>query len=172
MLRFRVPGIELKNPSSPEIRKKYEKYRKKIRNPPSRVGPRKYEKNTKNTKIAQKWPFSYFFCIFFVFSGPDPGWGISYFFVCFSYFFRISGLEGFLSSIPGTRNRNTKWTFRIFFIFFLLGEGEGGARGARRGGGDWIFLLKIPAGGGGFQEGRGQGPRRVSAANWGIFGGP
>ena len=23
----------------------------------------------------------------------------------FSYFFRISGLEGFLSSIPGTRNR-------------------------------------------------------------------
>ena len=26
-------------------------------------------------------------------------------FVIFSYFFRISGLEGFLSSIPGTRNR-------------------------------------------------------------------
>ena len=27
----------------------------------------------------------------------------------FSYFFRISGPEGFLSSIPGTRNRNSSW---------------------------------------------------------------
>ena len=30
----------------------------------------------------------------------------------FSYFFRISRLEGFLSSIPGTRNRKTRTQFR------------------------------------------------------------
>ena len=44
------------------------------------------------------------------------------------------------------------WTFRIFFIFFPLGEGKGGVRGARRGeseapgGGESHFLLKIPGG--------------------------
>ena len=35
------------------------------------------------------------------------------------------------------------WTFRIFFIFFLLGGGEGGVRGAGKGRG-CDFLLKIP----------------------------
>ena len=95
-LRFRVPSIELKNPSSPEIRKK-------LRNSPPRVGPRKIRKKyRKNTTTVIFEPFSYFFCIFFGFSGARPGVGS---FVTFSYFFRISGLEGFLSSIPGTRNR-------------------------------------------------------------------
>ena len=49
--------------------------------------------------------------------------------------------------------------------FFLLGEGEGGVRGARRGGGGDPFFIENPRrfrrGGGGFQ----------SVANWGIFGG-
>ena len=33
------------------------------------------------------------------------------------------------------------WRFRIFFIFFLLGEGEGGVRGAEGGGGHRPFGL-------------------------------
>ena len=56
----------------------------------------------------------------------------------------------------------------IFYFFFLLGEGEGGVRGAREGGGVG-FLLKIPRGGGGFPGGEGAG--RVSAVHWGIFAG-
>ena len=45
--------------------------------------------------------FLYFFCIF----GARPRVGD---FVIFSYFFRISGLEGFLSSRPGTRDHNIR----------------------------------------------------------------
>ena len=59
----------------------------------------------KNTEKIRKRPendhfgiFLYFFRIF----GARPGVGD---FVTFSYFLRISGLEEFLSSIPGTRNR-------------------------------------------------------------------
>ena len=55
------------------------------------------------------------------------------------------------------------------FYFFLRGEGEGGVRGARRGGGIH-FLLKIPGGGGGVSR-RGRVAGRVSAANWGTGGG-
>ena len=76
---------------------------KKIaRDPPTPgSGPRKYEKNTE--KINDFWgPFPYFFPYFCVFSGPDPGWGIS---CIFLVFFRISGLEGFELK-PGTRNHN------------------------------------------------------------------
>ena len=46
------------------------------------------------------------------------------------------------------------WTFRIFLIFILLGEGEGGVRDEAPEG--IVFLLKIPRGGG---EG-GRGPSR------------
>ena len=99
-LRFRVPGIELKNPSSPEIRKKDEKITK---SPNPGRAPKIRKRYRKNTKTAKKSPFSFFFCIFFVFSGPDPGWGILAIFS--SLFFSFSGLEGFLSSIPGARNR-------------------------------------------------------------------
>ena len=51
--------------------------------------------------------------------------------------------------------------------FFLLGEGEGGVRGARS-----CFLLTIPRGGGGFQEGEGPGGclRRIGEF-WGGGGG-
>ena len=38
--------------------------------------------------------FWYFFSIFSVFSGANPGWGIS-------YFFRILGVLGFLGSVAG-----------------------------------------------------------------------
>ena len=55
------------------------------------------------------------------------------------------------------------------FIFFRLGEGEGGVRG-RREGGVVDFLLKIPEGGG-VSRRRGRGAGRVSAANWGFWGG-
>ena len=49
-------------------------------------------------------------------------------------------------------------------FFFLLGEGEEGVRGARRGG-ELVFIENprrggVPGGG---------GARRVSAANWGTF---
>ena len=55
------------------------------------------------------------------------------------------------------------------FYFFLLGEGEGGIRGAGKGGESVFFHLKIPGGGG--KAGRGRGAGRVPAANWGILGG-
>ena len=51
------------------------------------------------------------------------------------------------------------------FNFFLLREGEGGVRGARRGA--FNFLLKILGGGSPGWSGAG----RVSAANWGTGGG-
>ena len=38
------------------------------------------------------------------------------------------------------------WTFRIFFIFFLLGGGERGVRGAGRGWG--TIFIENPRGGG------------------------
>ena len=76
-----------KNGRAPKIRKKIQK---------------KYENGPKMTVSV------FFLCIFFVFSGPDPEWGISSF---FSTFFRISGREGFLSSIPGTRNRKSRPLF-------------------------------------------------------------
>ena len=84
---------------SPEIRKKYEKFTK---SPTPGRTPKIRKKYRKNTKMAQKSPFLYFFCIFFVFLGPDPGWGVSYFFRIFFVW-----LEGFSSSIPGTQNRKT-----------------------------------------------------------------
>ena len=37
------------------------------------------------------------------------------------------------------------WTFRIFFTLFTLGGGQGGVRGAGKGG--TIFLLKVAGGG-------------------------
>ena len=53
------------------------------------------------------------------------------------------------------------------FYFFLVGEGEGAVRGARRGGGR--FLLKVP-GGGGFPGGDGVS-RRVVWSELGNLGG-
>ena len=67
-----------------------------------------------------------------------------------------------------TQRTKTWRTFRIFFIFFFCsGTGKGESEGTQRGGVD--FLLKIPQGGGVSRRGRGVG--RVSAANWGFWGG-
>ena len=53
------------------------------------------------------------------------------------------------------------------FCFFCSGRGKGESRRRRRWG--IGFLLKSPGGGPPGREGRGAG--RVSAANWGIWGG-
>ena len=55
------------------------------------------------------------------------------------------------------------------FYFFLRGRGEGGVRGARRGGGD-DFSLKIP-GGGGLPGGWGRGGEGSGGCLRGIWGG-
>ena len=41
------------------------------------VGPRKYEKIQKKYKNGHFWAIFVFFLYFFVFLGPEPGWGIS-----------------------------------------------------------------------------------------------
>ena len=53
-------------------------------------------------------------------------------------------------------SRNSRWTFRIFLIFFLLGpRGKGEPEAPRRG--RTIFKLKIPGGGGCLPGGLGGG---------------
>ena len=59
------------------------------------------------------------------------------------------------------------WTFRIFFFFFLLGEGESEAPGRA---GHRIFIENPRKGGGKFSRTGGPRSGRVSAANWGILG--
>ena len=100
------PACLAKSPKPPEPRK-YEKNAKKLQNPPPTQGraPKKYEKNTKMVIFG---PFYYFFGIFFVFLGPDPGWGILYFFRIFLVF---SGFRGFLGSLPGKRDRRSSRVF-------------------------------------------------------------
>ena len=63
---------------------------------------------------------------------------------------------------------STWWTFRII-LFFLLGEGEGGVRGARKGGGD-RFFIENPTGGG-FQKTKGREGVRGELGNLGGGGG-
>ena len=60
----------------------------------------------------------------------------------------------------------TWWTFQIFFIFFAWGRGSRGARG-----GGLAFFTENPRRGGVSRRGRGRGAGRVSASNWGIWGG-
>ena len=84
-LQLRVPGIELKNPSSPEIRTNT----KKLRNSPTLGWAPKVRKT--DTKNIRKRSFSGHFRIFLYFFAIS----VSFFFL------RISGLERFLSSIPG-----------------------------------------------------------------------
>ena len=62
---------------------------KKSRNSPPRVGPRKYEKNTKTVIFG---PFSCFSCIFSYFRGPTRGGEFRDF---FRIFFVFPGLRGF-----------------------------------------------------------------------------
>ena len=64
------------------------------------------------------------------------------------------------------------WTFRIFLIFFCSGRGKWESEAAG-GGGGVRFFIEIPRRGGGRfpQEGKGRGAGKVSAANWGTWGG-
>ena len=100
-MRFRVPGIELKKPSSLEIRKKYEKKTKNYEIPHPGSGPENTKKIQKKYEKGHFRAIFVFFLYFFRIFGARPRVGD---FVVFSYFFRISRLEGFLSSIPGTWN--------------------------------------------------------------------
>ena len=100
-MQFRVPGIELKNPSSPEIGKKYEI-------PHPRSGPENTKKIQKKYKNGDFWAVFGIFLHFFHIFGARPGVGD---FIFFSYFFVF---EGFLSSIPGTRNGNKCRCSQIF----------------------------------------------------------
>ena len=52
------------------------------------------------------------------------------------------------------------------FLVDVLGEAEGGVRGAGSGGGR--LFMENPRKGGGLQKGRGRGAGSVSAADWGI----
>ena len=57
------------------------------------------------------------------------------------------------------------------FFFFCSGRGKGESEAPGGGGGVIGFLLNFRGGGVGSRRGMGQGAGRVSAANWGIFGG-
>ena len=104
--RSRGGGTEPKNPWIPEIRKNYEKNP----NPRPQVAPQKYEKLQKNTKMAEKLPFLYFFGNFFVFSGGDLGSGILY---SFRKSFVFPGIQGFLGSVPPPQDRNAWFIVQV-----------------------------------------------------------
>ena len=93
-LRSCGPVTEPENPQTPKIEKEY-----KI--PPPQVDPEIPKKYKNGPKIAVFGPFSYFFGIFSVFSGANPGWGIL-------YFFRIFGLWGFSGSVAGPEDRKLR----------------------------------------------------------------
>ena len=60
------------------------------------------------------------------------------------------------------------WTFRIYFYFFLLWGGEGGVRGAGKGGGGVRLFIENPRRGGGSPGRVGVGGAgSVLAGNWG-----
>ena len=63
----------------------------------------------------------------------------------------------------------TWWTFRIFVIFVLFGEGEGGARGARKG--DRFFFFRKSQEGGGFPRGGRRGREGVCGELGNLGGG-
>ena len=99
-------------------------------------------------------------------------------FMCFfpavtGWHLRVIVLRGPRRSDPVIKRENpmsaqVAWrTFQIFFIFFRLGEGEGGVRG-RREGGVAEFLLKIPEGGG-VSRRRGRGAGRCLQRIWDFF---
>ena len=117
-------------------------------------------------KVARKWP-KYF-------SAHFPGEAFSPDF----------GPKARTQSVAGQRDLNARpkpfvapsdskkmttwWTFRIFFNFFLIGGGEGGVRGGRRGG--ICFLSKI-SGEGVLQERGGGAPVTGRASVWKFGGG-
>ena len=107
-LRSPRGASEYKNPSSLEIRKKYEKNTK---SPISGLAP-KIQKKT--TEKSQNWPENDHFCNFSVIFSYFRGQTGNGWFCNFSYFFRISRLEGFLYSVApqGDRNCNSSIAYR------------------------------------------------------------
>ena len=89
----------------------------KIRNPPPRVGPRKYEKNTekiqKRPKMAILGVIFVFFRYFFRIFGGQPGVGD---FVFFAYF-RGSGVLGLCSRPAGSQTQSQKLVFVCEALF-------------------------------------------------------
>ena len=109
LFRYRIailPGwYRAEKPLDPGNTKKL---RKKYKIPHPGLAPENTKKIPKNTKMVIFGPFSYFFGIFFVFSGANPGWGILYFFRNFFVFpgSRVFGLctsPGRITSIAGYR---------------------------------------------------------------------
>ena len=96
--------------------------------------------------------------------------GFVWFLVCFVCVFEVFSL-GFsvLSRRFGIFNV-AWWTFRIFFIFFCLGEGKGESEAPGAGGGGDI-VLKIPGGGGGLPGGWRRGGEGPGGCLRGIGGG-
>ena len=103
------------------------KAKKTLPNPPPQVGPRKSENRIK-TEERQQWPppkrtFSQFFYVYFVFSGPDPGWQILLcYFVFFSFSFRISWLEGVFELYTRTAQSQPKRQNIQLFVYFGILE--------------------------------------------------
>ena len=98
ILRFRVSWYRAQKPLKPG---NTEKIRESHEIPDPGSGPENTKKIRKRSFSGHFRTFSVFFSYFF---RARPGVGD---FVTFSYFFRISGLEGFLRCIPGMRNRNS-----------------------------------------------------------------
>ena len=101
-LRSLRGGTEYKNPSSLKIRKKYEKMTK---SPISRLGPTNTKKIQKNYKIGQIMTIFVIFRYFFRIFGAKPEMGDV---AIFSYFFRISRLEG-VFVFCATPERSQHW---------------------------------------------------------------
>ena len=96
------PACLAKSPKPPEPRKDAKKnYEKNSKSPTQGRAPKLRKKYPKNTKMARKWPFSYFLGIFFVFLGPTLGGGFCIFFVIFSSF-RGSGGFGLFARQAGS----------------------------------------------------------------------
>ena len=71
------------------------------------------------------------------------------------------------NNLKNLQKNSASWrTFRIFFIFFLLGEGEPGVRGLREGGGR--FFIENPRKGG--VSRRGSRGREGVCGELGILG--
>ena len=83
-----------------ESQKSEKNTKKNTKSPFPGWSPKIRKNYQKNTKMAQKSPFLYFFGNFFVFSGSNPGRGISYF---FRNFFGFLGLRGFCNLYQARR---------------------------------------------------------------------
>ena len=65
------------------------------------------------TKMAQKLPFSQFSGYFFVLSGTNLGWRVSFLFAFWGLFL------GFLVSVTGPQDHNTLGRWLMEFYFYL-----------------------------------------------------